>query len=102
MNKRKEVLELLKKEDLMATEISEKTGIKIEIIRVYLGQFVKDKKAIIVDTTKGWHKKYRAFEFEERLNWLYDIMRNKMKPKEKLTDELIKELEIIERVLNIE
>ena len=100
MNKRKEVLELLKKEELTATEISEKTGIKIEIIRVYLSQFVKEKKVIIVDPTKGWHKKYRAIgEPIELLKLLYNIMDTKMKPVKPL-DENEKEvlIEIMELI----
>lgn len=104
MSKRNKILEILKMEELTAKELSEKTGISIKFVRVYLGQYIKDKKVIIVDPTKGWHKKYRAIEFKEFVRVLYDIMTTKMIAKENttLTNEEIKNINIITRVLNIE
>lgn len=97
MNKRKEILKLLKKEDLTAKELSGKTGISIEFVRVYLGQFIKEKKVIIIDPTKGWHKKYRTIkEPLELLKQLYDLMDSKMKYKKTPINEdveLVKDIE---------
>ena len=101
MNKRKEVLELLKKEELSAKEISEKTGYSIEIIRVYLNQFVKEKKAIIIGSTKGWHKKYRSIEDPvEFLKWLYNHMFENMRTKDEY--DIREDLEAQNKLLLIE
>ena len=97
MNKRKEIFELLKKEELTVKELSERTKIPIDFVRTYVSQFVKEKKVIIVDPTKGWHKKYRAIEGTlGLLKQLYNLMNSKMKYVETPVDkdvELIKQIE---------
>ena len=75
MSKRKDILELLKEETLSAFEISDKTNCPIEFVRVYLGQFIKEKKVMIFGT-KNDHKIYGSVDPKNLLKQLYDFMSN--------------------------
>lgn len=95
MSKRKDILELLKKETLSAFEISDKTDCPIEFVRVYLGQFIKEKK-IKITGTKDNHKVYGgAVDPITLLKQLYGIMIEYMKVAEQIPKE---KLEIIDKI----
>lgn len=87
MTKKENVLELLKKEELTSTEVSEKLDYPIEIVWVYLNQFLKEKKIEVV-RKESRNNIYKAVQKEDPitlLKQLYRIMIEYMKP--------IKELE---------
>ncbi len=84
MSEKKRIVELLEKETLNSVGVSERLGIKLDSVYVYLSVLESEKKIVKI-TDKRPHK-YISITPEALMKRVYSIMLNKMRPKEKLSE----------------
>ncbi len=96
MSNKEKILERLEMEypnTLTSLEISDKTGINIDMLYVYLNDLNNKRKVVRVNNKKPYQ--YIAITPKALLKQLYDIMDTKMKPINPLNEMEIKSLNII-------
>ena len=102
MSNKEKILDWLEKEypnTLTSLEISKKTGINIDMVYVYLNDLKHKGKVVRVNDKKPYQ--YIAITPKLLLRRLYNIMINKMTPKEQLNENQFKTLNLIEKVVGI-
>jgi len=94
------ILELLSEKELTSLEISAKLGIVLDVLYPKLSRLLKEERIIRVNEKKPY--KYKAIIPKALLKQLYNIMVNKMTPKERLNENQFNTLTLIEKVINNE
>ena len=94
------ILELLTEKELTSLEISANLGIVKDVLYPKLSRLQKENRIIRTNDKKPY--KYKAIIPKALLKQLYDIMINKMTPKERLNENQFKTLTLIEKVVKYE
>ena len=94
------ILDLLTEKELTSLEISASLGIAKDILYPKLSRLQKEKRIMRTNDKKPY--KYKAIIPKALLKQLYNIMVNKMTPKERLNENQFKTLNLIEKVVEYE
>jgi len=94
------ILELLSEKELTSLEISGNLGIVKDVLYPKLSRLKGENRIIITNDKKPY--KYKAITPKALLKQLYNIMVNKMIPKERLNEFESNTINIVERLINHE